>query len=145
MAFSLWKTVEWILTKSTLNRCYKTFLPSCHHRQKKLTNLGSDAVAIITFYPKLFLANSITNKLKKLYQVVGLILPRYLIIFFLGREPWSSGYGWRLMFERSWVRIPAPNTGWNDIFSHWFVVKFVFDVCLKRPKINEKEAGCAHF
>ena len=22
-----------------------------------------------------------------------------------GREPWSSGYGWRLMFERSWVQI----------------------------------------
>ena len=28
-----------------------------------------------------------------------------------GREPWSSGYGWRLMFERSWVRIPALYTG----------------------------------
>ena len=34
----------------------------------------------------------------------------------LGREPWSSGYGRRLMFERLWVRIPAPYTGWIDIF-----------------------------
>ena len=52
-----------------------------------------------------------------------------------GREPWYSGYGRRLMFQRSWVRIPVPYTGWT--FSHLFVVKFV---CLKRPKINEKEA-----
>ena len=29
------------------------------------------------------------------------------------REPWSSGYGWRLMIQRSWVRIPALYTGWN--------------------------------
>ena len=30
-----------------------------------------------------------------------------------GREPWSSGYvcyGWRLMFEKSWVWIPLPYT-----------------------------------
>ena len=32
-------------------------------------------------------------------------------IFSPGREPWSSGYGWQLMLERSWVRIPAPYTG----------------------------------
>ena len=25
----------------------------------------------------------------------------------LGQEPWSSGYGRRLMFRRLWVRIPA--------------------------------------
>ena len=31
----------------------------------------------------------------------------------LGREPWSSGYGSRLTFQRSWVRIPAPDTGWT--------------------------------
>ena len=30
-----------------------------------------------------------------------------------GREPVSSGYGWRLMFWRSWVRIPALYTGWK--------------------------------
>ena len=27
-----------------------------------------------------------------------------------GLEPWSSGYGKRLAFRRSWVRIPAPYT-----------------------------------
>ena len=31
-----------------------------------------------------------------------------------------------------------------DIFSHIFVVKNC-NVCLKRPKINQKEAGLAHF
>ena len=33
---------------------------------------------------------------------------------------------------------------WIDIFSHIFVVKNC-NVCLKRPKINQKEAGLAHF
>ena len=33
-----------------------------------------------------------------------------------------------------------------DIFLHWFVVKIVLIfVCLKRPKINEKEAGVGPF
>ena len=30
-----------------------------------------------------------------------------------GRESWSSGYGWRLVFQRLWVRIPATYTGWT--------------------------------
>ena len=30
-----------------------------------------------------------------------------------GLEPWSSGYGRRLTFQRSWVRIPAPDIGWT--------------------------------
>ena len=30
-----------------------------------------------------------------------------------GREPWSSGYGSKLTFQRSWVRTPAPDTGWT--------------------------------
>ena len=34
----------------------------------------------------------------------------------VGREPWSSGYGSRLIFQRSWVRIPALYTEWT--FSH---------------------------
>ena len=29
------------------------------------------------------------------------------------KEPWSSGYGRRLVFLRSWIRIPAPYTGWS--------------------------------
>ena len=31
----------------------------------------------------------------------------------IGWEPWSSGYWKRLTFQRSWVRIPAPYTGWT--------------------------------
>ena len=27
--------------------------------------------------------------------------------------PWSSGYGWRLMFKRLCVQIPALYTGWT--------------------------------
>ena len=58
----------------------------------------------------------------------------------LGREPWSSGYGRRLTFRRSWVRIPAPYTGWT-----FFTYCKNCNVCLKRPKINEKEAGVGPF
>ena len=28
-------------------------------------------------------------------------------------ESWSSGYGMKQMFQRSWVQIPAPYTGWT--------------------------------
>ena len=41
-----------------------------------------------------------------------------------GREPWSSGNGKRLTFQRSWVWIPAPFTGWT-FFQHIFVVRIV--------------------
>ena len=57
----------------------------------------------------------------------------------VGREPWSSGYGKRLTFQRSRVRFPAPYTGWT------FFTFICCKNCLKRPKINEKEAGLAHF
>ena len=36
-----------------------------------------------------------------------------------GREPWSSGYGRRLVFWRSWVRIPAPWTVWTFFTFSW--------------------------
>ena len=44
-----------------------------------------------------------------------------------GQEPWSSGYGRRLMLQRSWVWILAPYTGWT-FFTYLFVVKFVMCV-----------------
>ena len=47
------------------------------------------------------------------------------------------------MFVRSWVKIPAPYTKWT--FFTLICCKNCTDVCLKRPKINEKEAGLAHF
>ena len=62
----------------------------------------------------------------------------------LGWEPWSSGYVRRLMFQKLWVRIPAPYTGWTSHFSHVFVVKIVWFVW-KDQKINKKRPGLAHF
>ena len=52
-----------------------------------------------------------------------------------GREPWSSGYGWHLNFERLWVQIPAPYTGWTFLNID-FLYQFI--VCVKRLKINQK-------
>ena len=53
------------------------------------------------------------------------------------KEPWSSGYGRRLAFERLWVRIPVPDTGWT-LFTLYCCKNC--NVCLKRQKINQKEA-----
>ena len=36
-----------------------------------------------------------------------------MIIITLNQEPWSSGYGRKLMFWRSWVQIPEPYIGWT--------------------------------
>ena len=69
-------------------------------------------------------------------QLFSNVYQRFLNV---GREPWSSGYGKRLTFQRSWVRILAPDTGWTWHFSYWIVVKIALFVW-KRPKINEKEA-----
>ena len=65
--------------------------------------------------------------------------------FFLRREPWSSGYEMRLIYQRLWVRFPAPYTGWTWHFFTLICCKNFNDVCLKSPKINEKEAGVGPF
>ena len=55
-----------------------------------------------------------------------LVIPDALKVFLSrqrfnsGREPWSSGYGKRLAFWRSWVQIPAPYTGWT--FFHMYLL-----------------------
>ena len=50
-------------------------------------------------------------------------------------EPWSSGYRRRLLFQRLWFQImTAPHTR----------CKNCNDVCLKRPKINDKRGRCWH-
>ena len=46
------------------------------------------------------------------------------------------------MFQRSWVQIPGPYTGWT-LFK--FVCCQNCNVCLKKTKINEKEAGDGPF
>ena len=56
-----------------------------------------------------------------------------------GREPWSGGYGRRLMFRRSWVWIPALYTGWT--FSHLFVVKVVMMFVWKDKKKRKRGRG----
>ena len=60
----------------------------------------------------------------------------------LKKKSWSSGYWRQLMFERSWVQILAPYTGWT--FFKLICCKNCI-VCLKRQKINEKEAGVGPF
>ena len=61
------------------------------------------------------------------------------------REPWSSGYGRRLTFQRLWVRIPVPSAAWTWHIFILICCKNCNDVCLKRPKINKKEAGVGPF
>ena len=51
--------------------------------------------------------------------------------------------GKRFTFRRLWVRIPAPYTGLT--FVTYICCKNCNDVYLKRPKINEKEAGVGPF
>ena len=46
------------------------------------------------------------------------------------------------MFERSWVCILELYTGWT-FFTLIYCEKII--VCLKRSKINEKEAGVGPF
>ena len=53
-----------------------------------------------------------------------------------GREPWSSGNGRRLMYQRLWVQILSLYTGWTYFTN--ICCKNCNDVCLKRPKINDK-------
>ena len=49
------------------------------------------------------------------------------------------------MFERSWYQIPELYTGWT--FGHFFTLICCKNciICLKGPKIKEKEAGVGPF
>ena len=49
------------------------------------------------------------------------------------REPWSSGYGRRVMFQRSWVRIRLLE---GHFFTYLFVVKFVMCVLKDENKLK---------
>ena len=49
------------------------------------------------------------------------------------------------MDRRSWVQIVVLYTGWRCHFGTLICCKNCNDVCLKRPKINEKEAGVSPF
>ena len=41
------------------------------------------------------------------------IISSFMLIIIPWLEPWSIGYGRRLVFWRLWVQIPAPYTGWT--------------------------------
>ena len=58
---------------------------------------------------------------------------------FLIWEHWSSGYGRKLTFQRLWVWIPAPDTGWTW---HFFTLICYKDciVCLKKTE-NKRKRG----
>ena len=62
-----------------------------------------------------------------------------------GLEPWSSGYGWQLMFKRSWVQIRARIRILDGHFSHWFVVQIVWFVWKKTKNKRKKEAAVGPF
>ena len=62
-------------------------------------------------------------------------------LFDVEREPWSSGYGRRLMFQSLWVRILAPYTGWAWHFSHLFVVIIVSMCVWKRENKWKRGRG----
>ena len=68
--------------------------------------------------------------------------PEGKVLLLLGRESWFSGYGWRLAFERSWIRIPVLYTGWT--FFTLICCKKLY--CLfEKTKINKKEVGVGPF
>ena len=60
------------------------------------------------------------------------------------REPWSSGYGRRLMYRRLWERIPAPYTGWTFFHIPLFAVKIVMFVWNDKNKKTKMRPGTAH-
>ena len=63
---------------------------------------------------------------------------RKVKLHLLGQEPWSSGFGRRLISWRSWVQIPAQYTGWT--FFTYICCKNC-SVCLKRRKYMKKMPG----
>ena len=66
-----------------------------------------------------------------------------VILYCEKREPWSSGDGRRLLFERG----RGFNSRGHLLDGNFFTLICCKDcnVCLKSPKLNKKEAGLAHF
>ena len=65
-----------------------------------------------------------------------MVTQRHLIV---GWEPWSSGYGRRLTYQRSWVRIPVPYTGWTWYFFTLICCKKLY--CLFEKTENKRKRG----
>ena len=79
-------------------------------------------------------------KLIKVLKLFKWAVPKWVYQSIL-LELWSSGYGRRLIFQRSWVRIPAPYTRWT-FFT--FICCENFNVCWKDEN-KQKEAGVGQF
>ena len=58
-----------------------------------------------------------------------------LKFWILGLEPWSSGYGWWLIFERLWVRTPVLCTG--PILIFWILSSYL-TIGKPNSKVNSK-------
>ena len=86
----------------------------------RLSLFSVSLLAYVTNYPRL--STSVHCKIE-------------LTLVALGQEPWSSGYVRRLMYEGCGFE------SWHHILDHFFTYiccKNWNDVCLKRPKINNK-------
>ena len=53
------------------------------------------------------------DKLKRVGEMISWVRIHDRTLFMEEWEPWSRGYGRRLMFLRLWVWIPALYTGWT--------------------------------
>ena len=109
-------------------------------------NLISRLTMLLSLFEYIFSRKTIAAKISSFVRTLSpwtrvKMIRRAKQDFVLGRKPWSSGYRRRLMFERLWVQIPAPYTGW---MWHFFTMICCI-VCLKRSQINEKEAGVGPF
>ena len=127
---------------------FSTFMP-----QKKVYNIdhmfcflvleslsvqSSTKLAVVLWVRGNKLSRPLSQSAFKLYTWAVYTILTETISWMVGWEPWSCGYGRRLMFQRSWVRIPALYTGWT-FFTYIFVVKFV--MCLKRRKKWKRGRG----
>ena len=112
-------------------------------KHKKFAELLS-----FSFFPSKLWVNSIFKSRKFFSKIKFFKLPRGRQKLetnnnnknkFHGWEPWSSGYGRRLTFWRSWVRIPVLYTGWK--FFSLICWKIVLMFVWKRPKKTNRGRG----
>ena len=93
---------------------FKTFGKQWKKRDEK------NSSKCLNFNADQILLNFFLEIVKELSKCLKTEIMNQLVHKKLGWEPWSSGYGKRLMFQRSWVRIPALYTGWT--FFHIYLL-----------------------
>ena len=76
------------------------------------------------------------------YDAEGTKRSIYKFIYIGRREPWSSGYGKRLASRNR--EFESKHCILDGYYLTLYCCKTCI-FCLKRPKINEKEAGVAHY